>query len=343
MALLFMDGFDYAAVADVDKRWGGRGAGLSFGATAGRWGGGAIASQSTASSITAAIATAAGTGDTVCFAMHFKSLGAVPTGNSSFSLATFLNATGDPLLSIYPSVSGTITVLHWTAGALGTFPAGTLFDGNYHHIEVNLTLSLTTTGALNVYVDGVSVLSVTGAITSLVTAGVSSFGLGSVAAGAGWQGSYDDIVIWDSLGTNNNTFPKGVKRITTLVPNAAGDSTQFVPSTGANYQAVSAAYSVGSSVSDTSTGKLDLYQASDLPIVPAVVDGVFAYYYAGNPGGGTAHLTPKIKTSGTTASGTTVSLANGANNFYPQQFATDAGGSAWTATSINALQIGMAD
>jgi hypothetical protein len=128
------------------------------------------------------------------------------------------------------------------------------------------------------------------------------------------------------------------------VPNADGDLAQFTPKSGtAHFAMVNGGYASTNYVSDGGTGNVDLYKFPSLPYSPTSINAVMANYFAQNSGTGTTSLIPKLKTSGTTISGTTQTLSVGVNTLIQAPFLTDALGSAWTATSVNAMQIGMGD
>jgi len=94
--------------------------------------------------------------------------------------------------------------------------------------------------------------------------------------GAGTAAMYlmDDLYILDGSGSVNNDF-LGNRRVATIRPDAAGDSTQFMPDSGSNYARVSEEVCDTSSYveSDTS-GEKDLYNYGSLPAGFTDIKGV---------------------------------------------------------------------
>lgn len=341
MALLFCDGFDsYDSAAELPLRWTSA-ANTSFAPTLGKFGGGRIQLPQNVAQYQIMPTAFGGVGNKIglaCWFMSPHSAGAAPYGILSFGAVATLT------IDSQTAGLGTCTVKDLKGTTQGTFSGVTLNDGNFHWIEINIDIETAATGAVNVYVDGVSVLSVTGIATCTSGADtLTKFGIASVNTTYG-AGFFDDIVLWDSTGSSFNSFPLGPKRISTLKPNAAGDSTGFTPSTGNNYAAVAGNYTATTFVSDALTHAEDLYNMSDLPITPASVDAVVPYYYGQNSGGNTAALIPAMKTGGTTVTQTALPLqllTSTVKTGLP--WYADAGGTAWTGTSVNGMQMGMTD
>jgi hypothetical protein len=77
---------------------------------------------------------------------------------------------------------------------------------------------------------------------------------------------YDDLYILDNSGSINNDF-LGDCRVDVIKPNGAGTTTQWTPSTGANYECVNEVPESGTDYVYTSTlDNIDLYSLEDLPV-----------------------------------------------------------------------------
>ena len=337
MTLRFCDGFDsYTAASQIINKWS-NATNAAFTSNAGRFGGGAVSNSGQPYNFSVSRLLSIPSGAKVRIGFQLKySAGAGASGTQSGYFVVGMN--GSSLASINGAGQLFITAFGSTA-ALATATA-VVNDGNFHWVELEYYLNgASSTAAL--YIDGVSQANYTGNLGSAVAITQVNFGFGYVFGGTHW---IDDVVVWDDQGSNFNTFPLGPRRITTLVPNADGDLAQFTPKSGtAHFAMVNGGYASTNYVSDGGTGNVDLYKFPSLPYSPTSINAVMANYFAQNSGTGTTSLIPKLKTSGTTISGTTQTLSVGVNTLIQTPFLTDALGSAWTATSVNAMQIGMGD
>jgi hypothetical protein len=86
---------------------------------------------------------------------------------------------------------------------------------------------------------------------------------------------FDDLYICDNNGSTNNDF-LGDCKVETLLPNGAGASTDWTPSTGSNYQCVDDNPSNDDTdyVSETTAGDHDTYTFDDLATTSGTVYGV---------------------------------------------------------------------
>lgn len=341
MALLWCDGCDsYASAAELTDKWStvANTVGTAFGPTAGRFGGGALGTGSSSSNpFRKTLPTFGGSGVALNMGLWLKTAGA----NGAVGPVSIFAVGTQPLLT--STVSGGTTLQLTSAANVVIATVTAVFgDGNWHWLEMQIVLSTTTTGSMTLYMDGIQLAHVTGVVTaSSGTLTQNIFAACGMSATA--NGYIDDVLFWDSTGSAFNTFPLGPRRISTLIPSGAGSSTQFTPSTGTNWSCVAGAYSGTAFVSDTGTGNTDLYTYPNIPINPASINAVVGNYFGQNPGVGTANLIPKMETSGTVVSGSTIPLANGANSLNQYAWYTDAGGSAWVFASVNAMQVGMED
>lgn len=337
MTLRFCDGFDsYSTAAQLTNKWS-TGTYLAFGATAGRFGGGAMYSSGAPylTVLTKTVSVPSGAKLRVGFYIKYTA-GTAPTGSGSGFYV--VGANSNSIVSINNSGQLTITPFGSTSAVLGS--AVVVNDGNFHWVEVEYFLN-GASGTAQMWIDGVSQGSYTGNLGSAVTITSVTFGFGYIFSNTGWL---DDVVIWDDQGSSFNTFPLGPRRISTLVPNADGDLAQFTPKSGtSHYAMVNGGYGSTNYVSDGGTGNVDLYKFPSLSYSPSSINAVVANYYGQNTGSGTTNLIPKLKTSGTTVSGSTQTLTVGNNSLIQSAFVTDAGGFAWTAAAVNAMQVGMGD
>lgn len=344
MALLFVDSMDaYTALTDLQyKGWTAPGTFTAFNATAGKFGGCAIGTTNdfnTKFSRPSTFVYSAGytlnTGFWASFSTKPSSaVGGNNGGIYGFDTSTAITANANGNLVFYPFGSTT---------ANATTGTHNVCDGLYHFIEIQIVFATTATGSVKVYVDGNLDLSLTGLITVASGTPTGQINIGSAANGQATSVTcfYDDLIVWDSTGTAFNTFPIGPQRITLHSPNGAGSSTQFTPSANANWQCVSQVYTGTANVSDATTGKVDLYAVPTLPWSPTTVNAVVMNTYANNPGGGGNVLKAQVKSSAV-AAGAPITLPIALANFQTP-FYTDSNSAAWTAASVNSMQIGIGD
>jgi hypothetical protein len=248
----------------------------------------------------------------------------------SFNSSQVLNITAAGQLAVTTLGTNTIVI---TSSAI-------VIDNAWHWVELEYCLN-GASSSCQLYIDGVSQGS---SATNLGTAAAITAVFFSGGYNTGGVHYYDDIIIWDDQGASFNSFPLGPRRISTLVPNADGDLAQFTPKSGTSHFAmVNGGYTSTNYVSDGGTGQVDLYKFPTLAYTPTSINAVVGNYYGQNTGAGSTNLIPKVKTSGTTASGTTLTMTVGVNSLLQNAFITDAGGTAWSASAVNAMQIGMGD
>lgn len=354
MALLFCDGFDsYSATSDLTLgRFLSVGS-LTYSSTAGRFGGSGIVIPNTSSIAGGTLKVISGLSlsNTLFGGFWFKQTATPIYGFSSNNQGFGLpNNAGNGTLVSCQANTGFVQIGNIGNGTvLGTGSHFNVCDGQWHWIEFQIAFATSATGSAKVWVDGILEVNVSSVVT--ITGGLTLNGyatlynmingnLGSPFAVT----TFDDLILWDNTGTAFNTAPLGPQRISTLVPNADGDLTQFTPkSAGAHYLMVNGGYTSTNYVSDTGTGNVDLYKFPALSYSPATVSAVVATYYGQNPGTGNINLSPVLKTSGTQVSGTAQQLPNGTNAVYSKSWYADASGSAWTTASVNAMQLGIGD
>lgn len=338
MALIFCDGLDsYASASDIVDKWNSN-TGMTFVSNGGRFGGGVVQTPFTRQMLKA-FPTALAAGSVVGIGFSYMMSGGVPTGDVGI-----IGGPSGYWLSVQAS-TGKLKAVEYGAPSTVYFTGGTnVCDGQWHWIELWVTLQTSATGALQAWVDGVS----QGSASSVATLSSTSFlplpSIGINTSANTNTHNFDDFIVWDNTGTTFNSAPLGPQRISTLNPNADGDLTQFTPSVaGSHYSCVNGGYGATTYVSDTSTGNVDLYKYPSLAYSPPSVLAVVANYWGQDPGTVSANLIAKLKTGGTVATGSTFALSLGANKLFQNPFYTDAGSAAWTATSVNAMQVGVGD
>ena len=241
---------------------------------------------------------------------------------------------GDPASGNLGSPSGT---------QIAATAAGTL-DGNWHFIEVFATINATT-GQLIVKVDGVQVINFTG---NTKNGGTSTnidairFRTGKYLNTPNSPISIDDLYVCDATGATNNTF-LGDVRVQSMVPNAAGSSTQLTPTGSANNYANAgdAPYNDATYNSSSTVGQRDTYALSDLVVGTTTVLATQSVAHMQKSDAGTANAKVALKSGASVYYDTTQSLGTSPAAYTHLRETDPATSAAWTVGNANNLEAGM--
>lgn len=325
MSLLFADGFDHYATADINKKWAaGTGSILP---TSGRRGGGAFQGNGDNNRSLGVNAATLFTG----FAFKINSLGV----NAIMKL--FDGPTGQ--ITLWPDAIGRLYVTRGVSSNVNILGTSTklLSTGIFNYIELKVTID-PTVGVIELRVNGEIWLNLTGQNTR---AGTNSYA-NILTIGGSSQFNYDDLYCCDSSGSSNNSF-LGDVRIDTLYPNGAGTNTQFTPSTGANYTCVDeASVNTTDYVSSSTVGQKDSYALTDLANTATTIKGIQVNNAVMKDDAGARSSANLIRSSTTEAQGSAFALST-SQLFNSTIHETDpATSAAWLATAINAMEAGTA-
>ena len=332
MALLYMDGFD---AGDHSVKWNATG-GTSTATT--RFGTGRSLYLGTTSSHVERFFTAAD--EIFCGAaiMYTNVTFRDPISTDSHTFAFH----GDSGTVKHVSVA-TNSLGQWTAYRGSTLLATSsplLVASVWNYVEIRVLIS-DTVGRVVVRHNGVTIIDYTGdtknggtntSVDKIKLAGISNFSTDQY---------YDDLYICDATGSSPyNTF-LGDVRVHTIVPNGAGSSTQFTPSSGANYTTVDELpYSATDYVYGT-TGQTDLYTASDLPAGTGVIYGVQTNAMVKKTDAGSINGRTALKSGATTYYGASTVIGTSDQVVTRTDQVNPATSSAWTSTEVNGIEIGV--
>ena len=348
MALLFIDGFDHYATADLTAKWSSLGGTVVVSAGNGRHGSNAVRLTTSGATLQKACGTA---NTTVVVGMAVRSPLTQGT-NATFLFLRDSAGTRDHLLLTAGS-SGAMVVYRGgntlTAGSnfsgtvLGTTSSG-LSANTYAYVELQAVLASGTGGSVTVRLNGVSVLTVTGITTQNTNgaAGWSGIGLASSVDGSG-QYDVDDLYVLDGSGAAPwNTF-LGDCRVDARYPTGAGATTGWTPSTGANWSCVDETAPNGDTdyVSAATSGLTDTYVTQDAVVIGAPIYGVQHALSMKKSDTGTCTVAPVIRVSGVDYPG--ADLAPSTAYGYGLQIAqtNPATAAQWTEAGFNAAEFGM--
>lgn len=342
MALLFMDGFDHYATADITKKWtSNSGGNATINATAGRRGGGACLVPNAANFLTKVLPASSS------WIMGFAfSLGALPPSGAGVYIAALFDAAGDMQCGLQINPNGTLGVSRPATNLTNGTSTNSIAPNEFNYIEWKVTIA-DSIGAdtCKVRVNGQDWITVaTGQdtkATTIATASILKIGNLDVTKSLG-SCKFDDLYICNGAGSTNNDF-LGDVRVDTLFPNADGSYSQFAPSSGtAHYLLVdeSAPNTTDYNASAT-VGDRDSYAFQDLaPLVSQIVYGVqaSAAVYKDDTGG--RSVAPFIRLNSANDDGTALALST-SMQYASALRETKPGGGAWTAADVNAAEFGV--
>lgn len=253
-------------------------------------------------------------------AMHFM-LGSASTAQSGIRVTP----TGAIEAFRYSNLAG-------NAGtSLGVSANGVILNNTWHYVEVEWVIS-STVGVINVYVDDVAVLTLSGKNTqNAALASADAVYIGVQTSGGG-TAQYDNYYEADT------STRIGVGAVETLRP-SADSAVTWTPNSGVtNFSRVNETLVDGdTSYNQTSTvGNADLFAMADLATLPATVYGVQLSLFAEKTDATARTIYSEIKSGGTTNDGSAFALASSYARF-DRMLTTDPNtGSAWTAANVNA-------
>lgn len=342
MALLWMDGLDgYSSITDV-YNFTYSGSAMNYGTNTGRFGGGAIymgdvgvlnipapSGLEVYMGFAAKMNDTRGADDAVA---GVKSSGGSDGGIEA--IITFNAATG--VLKIWRGQTNTV---------LATATIAVPFnDNNWHWLDFHFLIDASA-GAIEMWVDGTSVISVSGANT-MRNGGITDL-LGPFIGSVGINTPHtyiDDIVIVDTTGSANNARI-GDSKIEVLQPASDATPNNGTPSSGSDHFAVveKATWDGGSSyvtITNT-TGQEELFGFTSLGSTPGSISAVQIVNYAQKTDTGAASLENILVSNGTPVNGSSIPLGTAwarSNMIFEDDPHTSA---AWTASAVNAVKGGV--
>jgi len=219
--------------------------------------------------------------------------------------------------------------------------------GAWHHFELKVTIH-PSTGSYELRHNEVNVLSGSGVNTA--NAGTSQADIFALRfTTTNTNARFDDIWVWDGTGSLNNDFG-GDAIIEEFHPNGAGNSTQWTPSAGSNFDNVDDsggsapddAGAGGFNGSDTN-GQKDLYALSDLVQIQGNILGVFLETQMAMAASGSRQVKTKYRDDGgSEADGATHSVAATVYDTFIDTFDQNpATATPWDVADINGGQFGV--
>jgi hypothetical protein len=282
---------------------------------------------------------------------HRRSL-ASPGAFAAFAFLSDTRATTHVTIEVTPGSSGTVKAYRGTSGAgtlLGTYTGSVVPSAStWYYLEAKVTLH-DSAGTIEVKIDGVTVLSLTGQDTK--NAGTKtvfdsmSWKLGNSSS----QMLISDVYLCNTAGSVNNNF-LNAPQILWLKPNGNGNSSQGIGSDGNstdNYALVDDGPGniAGADYVDfVGTGDKDTYAFEDpsgtIPTTNAV-KGAVVTAHAQKTDVGARTLIAVARASGSESDSASAPLTNG--TYVPTRgvIETKPGGGAWTVGDLTSMEFGV--
>jgi hypothetical protein len=263
-------------------------------------------------------------------------------GSSTYTFVAFVTGTYEIIIGKNLATNDFDLVVNGTVRDSVAFATAFPLEDTFYHVGVAMKAD-SSTGFVSVYVDGVQQLTWTGNTGTSITG---FYATGRTNGLVGWSSVYvDDFYVDDTVGEADAAPPS--PRFSFLLPNGAGNYTNWTANTGSNYAAVDetgAPDDETTYVYATSSGVQDSYALTNTTAgvtVPAgyAIDAVIPIAWARKTDAGTAS-TLKLGTrlSGTNAIGSAQSLTTSFGPVWERQ-TTDPGAGAWSEADIDSTEI----
>lgn len=213
---------------------------------------------------------------------------------------------------------------------------GGYVSGAWYYLEMYVKIA-DSGGQVAVKVDGTQVINFTGDTRN----GGTDTDIDQIQfQGNGVSCYLDDYSVYNALGSVNNTWP-GDRRVITLSPTGAGNSTQMTPSTGSNWQTVDELPVSSTDYVDGDIGEKDTYALANLPSNVTAVHAVQAAVVAKKTDAGDMSMRPILRSGSTDYAGTTTTVG-AADAVKFDMWETDpATSAAWLVAAVNAAEVGV--
>jgi hypothetical protein len=259
------------------------------------------------------------------FGLAFK--GNVGNAGRMFRINGWSNILG---LIYYSAVTGFFNLYRGDQSALLAVSSIGVPGDTWAHLQVYYVPS-TTSGTFILKINGVEAANFSGN-TSPYNYPVDGIELVTQGGGCQWY--------WDNVVADNAAWT-GVTRIAGLFPTGAGNSAQWDPSAGSNWDCVEEVpYSDADYVSTNVADEVDTHALSNLPAEAAVIKCVQMTVRARREGAGLINIAPAVRTTGGDAYGADLLLQS---SFTPHSNIWELNpgtASPWTPSEVDAMEGG---
>lgn len=216
---------------------------------------------------------------------------------------------------------------------LGTSSGANIKANDYQYLEFKAYIH-DTAGTIEVKAKGGSVLS----LSSIDTKNTANAYITSVNFYEYYTLSFymDDFYIDDA------DFQGDVK-VETIYPSGAGTTTSWDASTGSNYECVDEATQNGDTdyISTATADEIDTYTMGDLTTTVGTVKGIQTNIIARKDDAGTRSIAPVLRPASTDRIGTTINLSDSYVDYMQIYNTNPEDSGAWELADINGLEVGV--
>jgi hypothetical protein len=262
---------------------------------------------------------------------------ATPTTNKS--LVTFLDS-ATTHVDLRHTTGGQLTFTR-NGTAIGSTGTTVLSSNVWYYIEVKVTIADAPSGVASCRINGVSELAQT-TLDTRNAANASANRIQIVGTNTTYAGGMSDLYICDATGGVNDDY-LGDVRIACLFPTGAGNSTQYTPSAGSNWQNVDDATPDGDTTYNESstTSHVDLFATSNLPTVPTGnVKGVQFLTYDRKTDAGARTLRHVVRTNSNDYESANITQLDTYLYNITERDVNPNTSAAWTESQVNGMEIG---
>jgi hypothetical protein len=339
MALVFMDGFDHYATADLGKKWSNVGTNPTIVTTTGRRN-------------TRLMRMTTGT---QAFIQYNHSASSYVIGMAVRRQSTGLTGTwalvkimdgGSAQCTLRLADNNLFEVCRGTTTAItGGTATPTITQSEWNYIEWKVTIADSiSAGSCVVRLNGNVIIDVPAGQDLQATANASGSGVrfGVEAANASSR-DFDDIYICDGSGSTNNDF-LGDCRIDLVMPSADGFYSDGTPSTGSDNFAMVNAIPVGTGnfVTLAGTGDRDSYQHGGVPITAgSIIYGVQVSAAVDKDDAGTRNAATFVRSGTVDDDGASVGLGTSYGILRDVYELNPDGNVAWNTTTVDDAEFGV--
>jgi len=227
---------------------------------------------------------------------------------------------------------------------LGISSGARIRSGVWNYIEVKVKIS-TTTGTVDIHVNGVSVLSLTSKNTDQgASSQATKIALGASSAGSD-QFTFDDYYVCDKSGSNNTTF-LGPQKVTTIFPTGDNGTNQYAATgagtTHADRVKENPYDSSTTYVSDSTSGDTEEWDYANTGSEVTSIKGVQMNTVFETDSASAFSIKNHVNSGGTSSDDAGTAGVNGTYNTSPRLVETDPNTSAlWTKTNLDASLFGV--
>jgi hypothetical protein len=262
----------------------------------------------------------------------------------------FGDVANTPHFSIAYTVAGRLQIVAGfpESGSPTVLATSSFFVDNarVYFLQVGYTIAGAGAGSVTLRwtIDGVETTEVfTGITTRGVGAGTT---VGVILWGSGGgtvNPTFDDWYLCDNAGAAPYNSFLGAVRALMLLPNGAGDSAQFTPSAGANWQCVDEDVQNGDTdfVESNTLNHKDLYNIQEPDSTATVIYAVRVSATARYSSGGARNIRLAIKSGSTEAQSGELALGATYRELSHQWLNNPATSAPWTIAQLNSLQVGQ--